>query len=137
MKPPRACATSACWRNDDDEHRHGNRADHGSGQRAGLALTLELARRAESDRPDLFLAGRPGERLTEITSLVRADGATAEAISCDLARLADVHAAASAAKDLLATGAARPLRALIANAGVSTAPFSLASDEPVRLGRDR
>ena len=51
-------------------------------------MTLELARRAESDRPDLFPAGRPGERLTEITSLVRADGATAEAIPCDLSRLA-------------------------------------------------
>lgn len=37
----------------------------------GRALTLELAGRAESDRPDLLLVGRPGERLTEITSLVR------------------------------------------------------------------
>jgi nucleoside-diphosphate-sugar epimerase len=27
VEPPRACATSACWRNDDDEHRPGNRAD--------------------------------------------------------------------------------------------------------------
>ncbi len=59
----------------------------------GRALALELAGRAESDRPDLLLVGRPGERLTEITSLVRADGATAEAIPCDLSRLADVRAA--------------------------------------------
>lgn len=46
----------------------------------GRALRLELAGRAERDRPDLLLVGRPGERLTEITSLVRADGATAEAV---------------------------------------------------------
>ena len=87
----------------------------------GRALTLDLAGRAESDRPDLLLVGRPGERLTEITSLVRAGGATAEAIPCDLSRLADVRDAAAAAKDLLATGAVRPLRALVANAGVPAA----------------
>ncbi len=74
----------------------------------GRALTLELAGRAESDRPDLLLVGRPGERLTEITSLVRAGGATAEAIPCDLSRLSDVRDAAAAAKELLATGAVRP-----------------------------
>ncbi len=79
----------------------------------GRALTLELASRAESDRSDLLLVGRPGERLTEITSLVRAGGATAEAIPCDLSRLADVRDAAAAAKDFLATGAVRPLRALV------------------------
>jgi short-subunit dehydrogenase len=74
-----------------------------------------------------LLVGRPGERLTEITSLVRAGGATAEAIPCDLSRLSDVRDAAAAAKELLATGAVRPLRALVANAGVSTADTRVAS----------
>ena len=85
----------------------------------GRALTLELARRAEGSRPDLLLVGRPGARLTEITDTARAAGATARAIPCDLSRLADVRAAATVAGDHLAAEAVRPLRALVANAGMS------------------
>jgi len=85
----------------------------------GRDLTLELARRAAAGRPDLIVVGRPGDRLTDITETARAAGATVETVSCDLSRLADVRAAASAAKGLLAVGAVRPLRALVANAGVS------------------
>jgi NAD(P)-dependent dehydrogenase (short-subunit alcohol dehydrogenase family) len=85
----------------------------------GRALAVELAGRAAVDRPDLLLVGRPGDMLTEITETARAAGATVEAIPGDLSRLADVRAAAAAAKDLLALGAVRPLRALVANAGVS------------------
>ena len=84
----------------------------------GKVLALELANRGAPGRPDLLLAGRPGDRLTEITDAVRAAGATAEPIPCDLASLADVRAAATAAKDLLAMGAVRPLRVLVANAGI-------------------
>jgi short-subunit dehydrogenase len=81
----------------------------------GKALALELANREAPERPDLLLVGRPGDRLAEITGAVRAAGATAEPIPCDLARLADVRAAAQSVKDLLAAGAVRPLRTLVAN----------------------
>jgi hypothetical protein len=60
-------------------------------------LALEVAGRPETDRPDLLLVGRPGERLTEVVDLVRAAGATAEVILCDLSRLADLRAAAATA----------------------------------------
>ena len=93
----------------------------------GRALALEVAGRPETDRPDLLLVGRPGERLTEVVDLVRAAGATAEAIPCDLSRLADLRAAAATAKDLLTKGAVRPLHALVANAGFSTADTRVAS----------
>jgi short-subunit dehydrogenase len=63
----------------------------------GRALALEVAGRPETDRPDLLLVGRPGERLTEVVDLVRAAGATAEVILCDLSRLADLRAAAATA----------------------------------------
>jgi NAD(P)-dependent dehydrogenase (short-subunit alcohol dehydrogenase family) len=93
----------------------------------GRDLTLELARRAAGDRPDLILVGRPGDRLNDIAETARAAGATAEAVACDLSRLADVRAAATAAKELLAAGAVRPLRALVANAGVSVTDTRRAS----------
>jgi NAD(P)-dependent dehydrogenase (short-subunit alcohol dehydrogenase family) len=79
---------------------------------------LELAKRGASDRPDLLLIGRPGDRLTEITGAVRAAGATAEPVPCDLTSLADVRTAGEAAKDLLTRRTVRPLRALVANAGL-------------------
>ena len=60
----------------------------------GTVLALELAKRGASERPDLLLVGRAGERLTGITDAVRAAGATAEAVPCGLASLADVRAAA-------------------------------------------
>jgi short-subunit dehydrogenase len=60
-------------------------------------LALEVAGRPATDRPDLLLVGRPGERLTEVVDLVRAAGATAEVILCDLSRLADLRAAAATA----------------------------------------
>ena len=85
----------------------------------GRDLALELAGRAAPDRPDLLLVGRPGGRLKDITETARAAGATVEVVSCDLSRLADVRAAATTAADLLAARAVRPLRALVANAGVS------------------
>ena len=42
----------------------------------GTVLALELAKRGASERPDLLLVGRAGERLTGITDAVRAAGAT-------------------------------------------------------------
>jgi NAD(P)-dependent dehydrogenase (short-subunit alcohol dehydrogenase family) len=95
----------------------------------GRALTLELASRAAVDRPDLLLVGRPGDRLTNIADAARAAGATVEASPCDLSRLANVRAAGAAAKDLLASGTVRPLRALVANAGLFTTDTRGASSD--------
>jgi len=93
----------------------------------GRALALELAGRADVGRPDLLLVGRRGERLKEVIDLVRGAGATAEGIACDLSRLADVRSAAVMATDLIERGVVRPLHALVANAGVSTADTRVAS----------
>jgi NAD(P)-dependent dehydrogenase (short-subunit alcohol dehydrogenase family) len=85
----------------------------------GRAATLAIANRPAAQRPDLLLVGRPGKALTEVAEAARAAGATAQAIGCDLARLADVRNAGQQVKDLLESGAVRPLRVLVANAGVS------------------
>jgi NAD(P)-dependent dehydrogenase (short-subunit alcohol dehydrogenase family) len=92
-----------------------------TGPTAGLgrAATLAMAGRPEAARPDLVLVGRAGRGLTEVAEAVRARGTTAYAVECDLARLADVRAAAATVKALVADGSVRPLRALAANAGVS------------------
>ena len=84
----------------------------------GRATTLAIANRAAPERPDLLLVGRKGRALTEAARDARAAGATVHEIGCDLARLADVRAAAQKAKGLLKAGAVRPLRGLVANAGV-------------------
>jgi NAD(P)-dependent dehydrogenase (short-subunit alcohol dehydrogenase family) len=87
----------------------------------GKATTLAIASRPAEQRPDLLLVGRPGPALAEVADAARAAGATVQEIGCDLARLADVRGAAQQVKDLLAAGAVRPLRAIVANAGVSVA----------------
>ena len=84
----------------------------------GRAATLAMANRRAPERPDLLLVGRPGRGLTEVAGDARAAGAAVHEIGCDLARLADVRAAAQKAKGLLDAGAVRPLRAVVANAGV-------------------
>jgi len=84
----------------------------------GRAAVLAMANRPPQWRPDLILVGRAGQALTELADTVRAAGATVRAIRCDLARLAEVRAAAEQAAELLAGGGVRPLRSLIANAGV-------------------
>jgi hypothetical protein len=76
-----------------------------------------MAGRPATERPDLLLVGRASPRLTDVAATARAAGATVHEIGCDLARLADVRAAAATARGLLASGAVRPLRGLIANAG--------------------
>jgi hypothetical protein len=45
----------------------------GPTSRLGRALALMVGR-PETDRPDLLLVGRPGQRLTEVVDLVRAAG---------------------------------------------------------------
>jgi NAD(P)-dependent dehydrogenase (short-subunit alcohol dehydrogenase family) len=93
----------------------------------GKAATLAIANRPAEQRPDLLLVGRSGSALTEVTEAARAAGATVHEIGCDLARLADVRDAARQVKDLLAAGAMRPLRAIVANAGVMVADTHHAS----------
>jgi NAD(P)-dependent dehydrogenase (short-subunit alcohol dehydrogenase family) len=83
----------------------------------GRAATLAMAGRPATERPDLLLVGRTSPRLAEVAAAARAAGAAAYEIGCDLARLAEVRAAAATTRDLLTSGAVRPLRGLIANAG--------------------
>jgi NAD(P)-dependent dehydrogenase (short-subunit alcohol dehydrogenase family) len=87
----------------------------------GRAATLAIANRPAGQRPDLVLVGRPGRALADVAEEGRAAGATVREIGCDLARLADVRVAGQRVKNLLTAGALRPLRAIVANAGVSVA----------------
>ena len=85
----------------------------------GRALALDLAARSQAERPDLLLVGRPGDALTATAVAARAAGATVCEIGCDLSQLSDVRAAGAAVGDLLDRQQVRPLRALVANAGIS------------------
>ncbi|HEX4393407.1 MAG TPA: SDR family NAD(P)-dependent oxidoreductase [Mycobacterium sp.] len=99
----------------------------------GKATTLAMANQPGAQRPDLLLVGRPGTALAEVAEAARAAGATVQEIGCDLARLAHVRDAARQAKDLLAMGAVRPLRAIVANAGVSVGDTHNASADGYEL----
>lgn len=99
----------------------------------GKAATQAIAGRPASERPDLLLVGRPGRALTDVADAARAAGAVAHAIGCDLARLSDVRDAAQTARDLLTTGAVRPLRGLVANAGLGVADTHTASADGYEL----
>jgi NAD(P)-dependent dehydrogenase (short-subunit alcohol dehydrogenase family) len=99
----------------------------------GRAATLAMANHPALERPDLLLVGRPGRALTEVAGDARAAGATVYEIGCDLAQLADVRAAAQKAKGLLDGGAVRPLRGLVANAGVTVVDTHDASPDGYEL----
>jgi NAD(P)-dependent dehydrogenase (short-subunit alcohol dehydrogenase family) len=85
----------------------------------GRSATMAMARRRGEERPDLLLVGRPGAALQAVGDEARAAGATVREIGCDLASLASVRAAGAEVRELLASGAVRPLRGLVANAGRS------------------
>jgi NAD(P)-dependent dehydrogenase (short-subunit alcohol dehydrogenase family) len=85
----------------------------------GRAATQAIANRPAAERPDLLLVGRAGPALSEVVDDARAAGATAYGIGCDLAQLADVRATGKKTMEMLDAGTVRPLRALVANAGVS------------------
>jgi NAD(P)-dependent dehydrogenase (short-subunit alcohol dehydrogenase family) len=93
----------------------------------GRHTVLAMAGRPDGQQPDLLLVGRPGPDLTAVAEEARALGANVHEIGCDLSRLADARAAAATVRDLLTAGAVRPLRALIANAGVMSADTRQAS----------
>jgi NAD(P)-dependent dehydrogenase (short-subunit alcohol dehydrogenase family) len=99
----------------------------------GKAATLAIANRPAPQRPDLLLVGRVGKALIEVAEAARAAGATVQDIGCDLARLADVRDAGQRVKDLLAAGAVRPLRGIVANAGVSVVDTHNASADGYEL----
>jgi NAD(P)-dependent dehydrogenase (short-subunit alcohol dehydrogenase family) len=99
----------------------------------GKAATLAIARRPAPERPDLLLVGRPGRALTEVADAARAAGATVYEIGCDLARLPDVRDGGRTVRDLLAAGKVRPLRGLVANAGVGFADTHNASADGYEL----
>jgi NAD(P)-dependent dehydrogenase (short-subunit alcohol dehydrogenase family) len=99
----------------------------------GRNAVLALADRPDGRRPDLVLVGRAGLDLTAVADEARARGATVREIGCDLASLAEVRAAAATVRELLAEGAVRPLRALVANAGVMSADTRQASADGYEL----
>jgi NAD(P)-dependent dehydrogenase (short-subunit alcohol dehydrogenase family) len=99
----------------------------------GQAAALAIANRPAGQRPDLLLIGRAGNGLTEVAEAARAAGGTVQEIGCDLARLSDVRDAADKVRDLLEAGAIRPLRAIVANAGVSVADTHNASADGYEL----
>ncbi|BAX92528.1 SDR family NAD(P)-dependent oxidoreductase [Mycobacterium shigaense] len=99
----------------------------------GRSAALAFANRPAARRPDLLLVGRPGQRLTDAVDEARAAGATVYEIGCDLARLSDVRAVAQQTKELLDCGAVRPLRALVANAGLTVADTHCASADGYEL----
>ena len=95
----------------------------------GRHAVLAMAGRSEKQRPDLLMVGRAGRDLTAVADEARARGARVHEVGCDLARLADVRAAAATVRDLLAAGAVRPMRALVANAGTVSADTRQASPD--------
>jgi NAD(P)-dependent dehydrogenase (short-subunit alcohol dehydrogenase family) len=99
----------------------------------GKAATLAIAHRRAPERPDLLLVGRAGRALTDVADAARAAGATVHEIGCDLARLAEVREAGQRVKHLLDAGAARPLRGLVANAGLSSTDTRTASPDGYEL----
>ena len=99
----------------------------------GRHAVLAMAGRPERQRPDLVLVGRSGRDLTAVAAEARALGARVHEIGCDLSRLADVRAAAAATRTLLAEGAVRPLRALVANAGTMSVDTRQASADGYEL----
>jgi short-subunit dehydrogenase len=95
----------------------------------GRHAVLAWAARPDGRRPDLLLVGRAGRDLTAVAHEARARGASVHEIGCDLSSLADVRAAATTVRTLLAAGTVRPLRALVANAGTMSADTRRASPD--------
>lgn len=99
----------------------------------GRSAITAMAHRPAGERPDLLLVGRPGQALHDVGDEARAAGATVHEISCDLASLADVRAAGATVKDLLTSAAVRPLRGLVANAGLMVVDTRRASADGYEL----
>ncbi|MFC7277026.1 SDR family NAD(P)-dependent oxidoreductase [Paractinoplanes rhizophilus] len=98
-----------------------------TGPTRGLGRAATPALAGHPARPDLLLVGRGGPGLTAVAGDARARGARVHTIPADLSRLADVREAAATVRNLLETGAVRPLSALIGNAGAMSADTRRAS----------
>ena len=85
----------------------------------GRATALALARRTAAERPDLVLLGR-GAALDGVVADCRAVGAAVIGVPVELGSLASVAAAAARVREAVASGAVRPLRAVVANAALQT-----------------
>ena len=99
----------------------------------GRSTTLAMAHRSGEQRPDLILVGRGGAGLSDVAAQARAAGSTVVEILCDLANLADVRNAVEAAEKAVVAGTVGPLRAVIANAGVSVKDTEVASADGYEL----
>lgn len=99
----------------------------------GRAAVRAMASRPAAERPDLILVGRTGSALDDTAAEARAHGAVVHTVGCDLADLADVRAAAAAARELLRSGTVRPLHALVANAGLMSPDTRRASADGYEL----
>lgn len=99
----------------------------------GRSATMAMANRPKGERPGLLLVGRPGQALHDVRDEARAAGATVHEIGCDLASLADVRAAAATVNDLLRSRAVRPLRGLVAIAGLLAVDTRSASADGYEL----
>lgn len=99
----------------------------------GRPATMAMANRAKAERPDLLLVGRPGRALQAVGAEARAAGATVNEIGCDLASLADTRAAGAAVREIIESGAVRPLRGLVASAGLAVADTRNASADGYEL----
>jgi NAD(P)-dependent dehydrogenase (short-subunit alcohol dehydrogenase family) len=99
----------------------------------GRSAVMAMANRPKGERPDLLLVGRPGQALHEIGAEARAAGATVHEIGCDLASLAGTRTAGAVAKEIITSGAVRPLRGLVANAGLTVADTRNASADGYEL----
>jgi NAD(P)-dependent dehydrogenase (short-subunit alcohol dehydrogenase family) len=99
----------------------------------GRSAAMAMAHRPKGERPDLLLAGRPGPALRDIGAEARAAGATVHEIGCDLASLAGTRTAGAVVKEIITSGAVRPLRALVGNAGLTVADTRNASGDGYEL----
>ena len=79
------------------------------------------------------LRARPADDPPPATGAARDAGATVREVGCDLSRLADVRAAAATVRDLLDRQEVRPLRAFVANAGISGTDTRRASADGYEL----
>lgn len=99
-------------------------------------LGRALVRRLATALPaaPLVLLGRPGPALDDVVAEARARGAArVRPVSCDLASLDQVRAAATSVRDAVAAGEVAPMAALVANAGLQTADRRLATEDGIEL----